>query len=430
MFANSTDQNEFNFGDVQLKHVGIREGKIKIKIKNPLPTNIILTVTLPGVTKNGTSFSEQVEVEKEQGGVKGEKTVQIDLSGYHIDLTGAAGDETNYMVTTVTAITDPNGPSIQISPSLITEVDVTFQDIKAGYAKGYFGKIDFQDTMKVRIDMLRNLQGGAIDITGLNMKFGLSNGVKVTARGGLLMASNTNAQGITVDLSGDNVGPLFTLNPATGTWDNLTPYEKIVTFNASNSNIEQFVENLGYDYEVGYLFQINPWGNVSGGNDEIFSTSEVKAFMELNFPIQIKATDLKLSDTMDIDFSSSNTFGKFKSGVLLLETSNAFPFSADVELKLLNKNKILLHTIQGTSNIKSGQEGSMTSSGLQVAESNVLFEVTEQIAKDLPAVSYIVVTTTFNTPDANTGQSVSQQIPVGAFLGIKLKANLKIENYQ
>ncbi|MGB0914572.1 MAG: hypothetical protein ACPGVI_00800, partial [Crocinitomicaceae bacterium] len=337
-FVNSTEEHGLDVDELQLKTIILKEGFIDVKVANPLGTTTIFNVELPGVTKDGITFSNQYSAPPGSNASPGIVEETIDLSGYRMDLTGISGGEFNVLKSQITVSTDPNGPSVPISPAEITKVDATFRGVKVDYARGYFGNKVFSDTSIVDLEALDVVESGALDLPNTSIVFKIENGIKVNAEGNLLTVANENNVANVVSLSNAQIGSSFNIDPATGTWDALVPSEKTIEFNSVNSNIESYLENLGNSHEIGYKIQLNPWGNVTGGWDEIFSSSRLKVKLEANMPLTIGVDDLVLRDTFKLDFSQNEENTNVKSGELLIQASNAFPFSGEIIVFMLDAN--------------------------------------------------------------------------------------------
>ena len=229
-------------------------------------------------------------------------------------------------------------------------------------------------------------------------------------------------------LSGSNIGTPFYLDPATGSWNTLSNSTESIIFNNVNSNVEAYLENLGNMHSVGYKIELNPWGNTSGGWNEIFPSSRLKVKLKAQMPLAIGADGLTLRDTFDFDVKQDLEKSYVESGILVLNASNAFPFSTNVKLYLLDEAGLTLHIIDGSSTIASSLYGSVDpKDGMKKTNSEVNFVLSEAILNDLALVKKIAVQAEFNTPDPSSSSNQQVSIPVGAFLGVKLKAKLNFK---
>ena len=311
----------------------------------------------------------------------------------------------------------------------VTTVNATFRNIKVEYARGYFGNQIISDTSDVVIDALSAINSGSIDLPATTIQFIIENGLKVSAQASLITVSNENYAGNVVDLASDNIGATLNLDPATGSWNSLTPSIKVIEFNSANSNIENYLENLGLRHEIGYSMQMNPWGNVSGGWDEIFPNSNLRIRMKATMPLMIGLDNLSVRDTFDISLNQDPEKTRVVSGELILQASNGFPISGTIKLHMVNSDGIILHTVVGSNPLSSSLSGELNANfGFFVSNSEMHFSLPSELIDVLNDVRGIIVESNFNSNNPITGISEQQSIPFGAFLAIKLKTKFKTEN--
>lgn len=430
-FFSDQSENDLGFDDVELKQIIAGKGFLDITVKNPIATKAIFNVTLVGVKKNGVEFTESIIADAGTIANPGIVTKSLDLSGYSFDLTGINGNQRNRLTSKVTVTADPTGPAATpVSSSQVIKVDVGLRGIKIDYARGYFGNRIVSDTTDFYLDVMKLVQSGTIDLPASTIKFKIENGIKVGATGFLSLLRSENNSGNIIDLAHPQIGTAFNMSPATGGWNGtLTPSIKEIIFNGINSNIEAMFENLGSKYTAGYRVEMNPWGNVSSGSDEIYPTSRLKVKVEATMPLAMGADALVIRDTFAVDLSQTSENVRVTKGELLLKASNAFPISADVKLVLLNANKVPIYTINSTDKISSAEYGTVDLvSGLKAKSSDVKFILGTDVLADLDDVKYIIVQSKFDTPNASTGVNQQFQIPVGAFLGVKLRTRFTTEN--
>ena len=404
-FVNNVEENDMNVQDVQLKNIILKSGFIDIRVENPLPTIAIFTFTLPGVQKNGVTFTQVYFAPAASGSVPGVVTETIDLTDSEIDLTGISGGDYNLLRSQINVKSDPSGPDITITPSDITKIDATFRDVKVNYARGYFGNKIVSDTTELLIDALDAISSGTADLPASVIQFHIENGIKVSGQMSLTSVSNENSSGNVVNLSGANIGTNFNMDAATGSWNTLTPSQKVIEFNGTNSNIETYLENL------------------------VFPNSKLSIRMTATMPLAIGLENLQLKDTFAISLNQDSDKTRIKSGDIILQASNAFPISAEIILHLLDENGTVLHSVIGSSILESSLTGSMdANTGLLAANSELQFVLSEDVLNDINDVKSIIVDTRFNSINPVTNIVEQQSIPFGAFLAIKLKTKFTTEN--
>lgn len=427
-FINSVEEHFFDLKEVQLKQIIVKNGTIELKVLNPLPTKAIFNISLPGVTKNGVVFSEIYTAPAGTNSNPGVIVENIDLSGYSLDLTGVSGGDYNFIKSQVQVSSDPAGPDIVVTPSNLIKFEANFKNVKVDYARGYFGNRILADTTDVFIEALQSVASGSIDIPNTIIQFQIENGIKVSAEATLVNFTNQNANGTSVSLTSPYIGSSMNISPATGSWSTLTPFLKTLIFNQGNSNIEQYIGNLGAKHKLIYRFQINPWGNVSGGYDELFPNSRLKVRLKATMPLSIGVNDLVIKDTFDLELNQDPEKTRITGGELILSTSNAFPIGGQVKIHLLDQTGNLLHTISGSSALLAAQFGGLSSLyNFNLASSELRFLLGESVLIDINDVRKIAIEAEFASEDPVTTLNQPMSIPVGAFLAFKLKAKLKTE---
>ncbi|MDX1652805.1 MAG: hypothetical protein R3277_09960 [Brumimicrobium sp.] len=402
-FVDEIKEHDFDLEDAALLEARVKRGTAYITVSNPIQTKGIFKVQLPGVTKNGVTFSQTETVPAASGGIDGVKNFELDLSDYSINLRGENGDSYNKLQSKLTVTTDPNGPAVTITNQDTIKFKVEFKDMVVDYAKGYFGSSVLSDTTDLKLDFLSNIIDGAANLDDVYLDVTVSNGLKVVGQGKITLVESKNYANSVVILSHPEINQELNINPAQGNWSSIIPSERVITFEPGNSNILPFLENLGANYRLGYEIHINPWGNTSNGNDEIFPDSKLKLNLKTDFPLNVGLDNLTLKDTFEVDFNNDNRFMKVQSGSFVLKTKNYFPFGGNAELVLMDENYSVLGTVTSDQSIQPAPMETSGSAHLKV-ENELVFDVSEELAKDLPEIKYIVVQVKMNSTDFNNNQ--------------------------
>lgn len=426
-FVNDVQEHEVDMGEVQLKKIRVKNGGIDLTVKNPIATKTFFTVEIPGATKNGVTLSKDLTAPAGTLTNPSVTSVFVDLSGYDVDLRGETFASFNKIQTKMIVKTDPAGSAVVVTNQDSMRFVAKMQGITLDYARGYFGQEMLSDTLVENIEALAAIESGLLDLDAASIGIAVENGMKVNGKLKLISLKNTNKQGVTVALTHPSIGDWITVNAATGTQSNLNPSETVLSFNGANSNIEQFLENHGAANEIAYQLQLNPWGNVSGGWDEIFDEHPLKVQLTANMPLHIGMSDLIVQDTFDFSLNQDLEATHVKSGYLWLKCTNAFPMEADLTLFLQDASGNTLTSIPATQVIASSIMGSVVN-GVQQKDSYVQLNLSETQLELLNITKKMVVKVRLNTPDASNSGSTQQSIPANAFFGFKLGAKLVIEN--
>jgi len=420
-FIDQIQDNSYDFDGLQLKQIIVSSGKARVEIKSPIPTMCIVTLRLPGVTKNGQTFSIEVEVPAGTNSSPSTITQELDLSGYNIDLTGANGASFNSIQSQLRVKTDPNGGAVFVSTSQVVGFEILFENLKPSYARGYFGNRIIQEQQQIDLDFMNRIVGGAIDIENVDLTLTLFNGVKVGARAKIESLEGLSAQNNSVFLTNEQVGPWIWINQALGSWDDLQASIHQINLTSGNSSIEQFIENLPNLIKVNFAFELNPFGNTSGGWDELYSTSFVRAFLTADMPLALGMNNLTLRDTFNLKLGETGAIDA-KSGNIKIVTANAFSFGATLSIQLIDAENNLLLTKNATAPI-AGSTNMTNFAPIVPANSEVLFEFNESEMSAIKAMERLVLTAVFNSP--NSGQVAN--IFSGQFLSFRVYSSLKLK---
>lgn len=419
-YVDEIQDNAFDLDDAVLTRARVERGNAVIEIQNPLETATIFKVELPGVTKNGITFSQTELVPAASSGEPGKSVFKLSLAGYHIDMQGQFGNSANIIQSRMHAKTDPNGPEVTITNQDVIRFKIDIEDLKLDYAKGYFGSVDITDTTTITLNILKKITSGSLNLDDIDLEIKIRNGVKVVGEGIVTLFESENKLGNILDLTHPNFNEKFNIDVPQGSWDNLMPHETSFAFTNDNSSIKPFIEHLGFKYKVGYGVYVNPWGNTSSGNDEIFPSSFIDFRLKANFPLNIGLENLTLVDTFDVSFNEQPKTARIKSGNFILNTENTFPFGGTVVLTFLDKKGEELHTLQANEGIDPASLNVAQSQHTPVTN-ELVYEVEESLINQLTDSKSIKVTVRLNSTSPTDNQVYSN-----ARLGLNLKTNFKL----
>lgn len=407
-----TVTNDINFyaNNVELSLIKIESGKVNISLISNIQGVLKYTYSIPGATLNNVPLI--VEITIPSAPISGSIEVQkeIDLTGYNLDLTGTSGNEYNKLSSVLTVQTADLPVSVNVSQDSVYSTN-TFSVIVPEYAKGYLGSISESFDMENVDFSISNSISGMIDFDQVYIDFDIENGFGVDARLNInTLASVNNQTGLTINLESDFIGNSLNLNRAIDLGNSFTSSNYNLNFNHTNSNIDAFIGNLptqlGYDLDI----EINPLGNISNYNDFVYESSKVEATMNINIPLKFSTNGLVVSDTVAFQKIQSNNdseenTNKINFGKLFIEVKNTFPFSATVELNLLDNGANSLQSIGGII-IASGQYNTLNST--TTSNTNlIVIEATQELLDNLLTTENMALKATFNTYDSGTNGIVS-----------------------
>lgn len=429
-FVNSNEDHVFDLGETELKKARVKSGKIFLDVFSPVSTKTFFEIELPSVTFGSEVVKKILEVPPGTPSDPASNSLEIDLTGYIIDLTGSSGLSFNSLPSRLKVTSDPDGDQIVLSSTDSTRFVIRMEGIQMDYARGYFGNQKVSESFTFDSKFLKNQVTGMLDIPAMSLQLDFQNGIKVSAEATLKQLKNINTKnGNSVSLSSSALGNPFIVSSATGTWDNLQVSEKTLVFDGGNSNLEAFIENLGDQTQIDYELELNPWGNTSGGWDEFFPQSAFDVHLHAYMPLNIGMDNLVLSDTFPMAIEQDYSKTQVESGNLVIKAENAFPFQGDLVLQFYDANNQLIHTISGLNKVQSAVYGTLNSLDILSQKSELTVPFPEEMLLRLNEIKKVRVALTLNTPNPATGSTQVVSIPENAFFLIKIQANFKLENH-
>lgn len=398
-FLTGTGNTQYEMQDAELYEAIVREGTVMITITSTIDQPTQFEYNITNATLLGVPFQVVIDIPAAVGGVPAVVNASSNLSGYHLDLRGPMFDSYNMMQTEYNANVHPAAPDSAHINGLADSVvlDYTFQGFVPEYARGYFG----QKTMQIGPESAETgifgiVESGTIDIDQCSVELEIINrfGVDGQAKANQLTSFNSGTSNA-VNLSHSVIGSTINLSRAIdgGGYPIPTAHTELMT--NGNSNIDVFIENLPDQLTYDLEFEINPLGNVSGGNDFFYYGNTFEANLNLDIPLCIIANQLTLADTTEFTFPDEPN-GEVLDGTITVLAENGFPFSATMQLYMLDENKVLLDSLTTTDVILSGV---VDASQVVIATTNstVNYEVPAYKVSDLRKTKYLVLKPSFTT---------------------------------
>lgn len=331
------ESNYFDLGDAQITQLNVYEGKIRLYSINPLTEPLKLVYTIPAAMKNNLPFSITEIIPPSNGIVPYVHDLLIDVSGYQLDMKGENGNQFNRLQTSSVLSIYENANTATVLQGQEFSFYTKFESLSIAHAKGYLGStISVNGPDTTALDLFNKILGGSIQLANVDVWLDIFNGIGADLKFKLndLMAINSKTNQ-SVALSGSDVFRFQNITRAKeeGPWLNsYTPTQKSISF--SNTNVKELFETLP-DYLVySYVYEVNPWGNISGGNDFVYKSSKIEALLNIRLPLSVKISDLCFSDTLDYKVEMDDDI--LENGKLYVRVENSYPLSFNLKIELLN----------------------------------------------------------------------------------------------
>lgn len=336
-----SQQVKMGIPNVELSFAILRQGKASFRLINDLSQPIDISYSVPCATLNGVPLSIQTTVPPATPTQDGFVDTIIDLSGYAFDLRGLQQNQCNTITTIVNAFVNANA-----SPMLITNQDsirllLEMIDFYPQYASGYFGKqLLINEQQEERLEFFKNVKEGVLNPVDLSASIRLVNYGGFDNRFRLKQLQTTKKDGSTVDLQHPSVQVNQFLNRASDY--PLTPVTKVLNFNSGNSNLVELFKGFPEKFKMSFDWEINPFGNISGGHDFVYTDRLPEAWFRIEAPVSFDLSSLVLVDTLSLDsVENSGLLDQITAAKLKLVCTNYFPFSARATMRFADDLKVI-----------------------------------------------------------------------------------------
>jgi hypothetical protein len=342
---------DYDFGGPEITEMSIAQGTLYMEVESNVDETIYVTFEVPALIDDGDTVVQNFVVPPASDGNPYSDSKTISLAGYDVILKGKRGEgwtEKNSFHNRLIARIDSSGELKSISKNDSITLYIGLLDIKPSYVRGYLGQDTFSfGPEKQGIDVFTKLEG-ILDIRDLNMQLMLNNSAGLDAKATFKEIGSINKEGNTVLLSSSILDNDLEVKRAQSPGN---PYVKTYDFNANNSNVDEFIENLPVAISYSLDLGVNPYGNVSNHNDFVYSNNEIKASIVLDIPMNVEPKNLSMIDTFGVDFESFAEVENLEALNLNLIVYNGYPYTSNVEFILLDEANMPIDTLFNNENV-------------------------------------------------------------------------------
>ena len=318
-----------------LRMVKVKSGQMIVHVKSYVNAYLHPSFTLYNVSEvygNNTDIDFALTPGSASAPTEGYYT--IDMSNKYVVLSGTSGFDYNKLSTHLEIKTEQNTTADQntIYGQDSVRFELLMSDIVIDYAKGYFGNDTYSFNETFNLAESANMPTGLLELDQASFgfhvthKMGFDGKLKIDNVMGLNTYMNTGVQ-----LTGGNLyNPFFiTRSIDNGGTASVSNYD--INLNEGNSNITSFMGSLPYSVLFTGSLQLNPFGNVSDGNDFFYSDQLTEAKLVVDVPLRLAASDLTLRDTLNVEVTTDAV----RVSSLTLDIQNAFPMEWKLNLTTL-----------------------------------------------------------------------------------------------
>lgn len=414
-------------GEIKLSSMRVKTGLLEVTAISTIEDSMFFNLQMPGALKDGMHLNMDNTIPPATPSDASISVFQVPFDDYVLDLRGFAPIERdagmdingNEIIDTDTVNTycqyltgriDSTGQIVSLALSDSLRFEVKILNLIGDYGIGYLGKDTVQFGPEIiDFDLLSNITGGSIDLNDVSVNLEVNNQIGADANMRLSQLKSINSStGSEVDLVSADLNNGFLVNPAqlTGGTPPFTTETSSLTLDASNSNIEEFIENLpnqlSYNVEIeqNSLIASDPSiaDIVATPPNFIYFDGVLSASMNVEIPLHFASNQLTLVDTTEFSINQENQTA-IQSGTFTLLIDNGFPIEAVSSLTLLDELGSPLLDLISDETIASGVLGS-NGKVIQSTSSEIHFSFTSADLSQIFEASQLLIQVQLDHPTA------------------------------
>lgn len=348
--------------------------------------------------------------------IQGKGPVSIQLSNYIVKL------NKNKFTLKIVFVLKRTTSAVTIGANATYQVSLLGMNF--GYIKGFFGD-QTTDIPASTLDIGafgNSLNKASISFSQPQINFVVTSdyGVPVTVNYKIFEARKNGA--VPVPISLNPINPVLLNSPTTlGT---------SATTSIAVTNTNQVINYAPTQFY--YQASVNINKGLSGGNNFLADTSKLRVRLNVNIPLQAKASGITLADTVSVDLSDVNQ-SQIEEATLKVKITNQIPLDGTIQFYLADKNYVILDqllTSDQTSLIKGSSvdaTGDLKTAGL--SDQSLALDKTK--LNKLFSAKYIILSAIMSTSKDATGNFVDvkfkTQYKMTVETGISAKLNLNVK---
>lgn len=400
-FYQTDDNFEFDNMEAQLSQAIIKAGILHFHAENTIPSPLDFLLSIPGASIDGEPLQIEATVPPSSSGENGMLDLDVDLSDYSLDLTGADGFGYNMLTVNFSLTIPDEGGTVVVFNDDFVNMQLTYAELEVAYARGYLGTLTDDINQSTTLSDFKNFNEAILDIQNSSAEIKFSNGFGVDIQAEIFQIKGWNtSKNTALALTGSFIGNTINLSRATYSNGRILPFDKTYQLDNGNSNLDAMLELLPDSLRIRANIAVNPFGNISNYNDFVSYHSKITASLDAYIPLSVGLSGLALRDTATFEFGDDKNVS-VKSGKLYLAAGNGFPVNISLSLKALNANNEIVLDLDNyaESDFIAGRTDSVP------VQSIVQYNINEAVMTILKDATKIAIKADFETtnyPDRMT----------------------------
>ncbi len=316
--------------EINITSAKLKTGTLDFEISSNIAEDLDLTITFPGLTKDGQALELTTNVDY-QGSLPVEANIAaVDLTGYSI-VTQNGDLQVNYQAL------DASNQSRDVAVILGNADNWTFENIIGEFSQQNF----VLETDTIEIDLYNNQVEGELFFSDPRLKISVNNSFGVGIAVKFMQISVLTTDDQVIPLTGNLIDDGFLVDgPGINQQGETVSREYII--DRTNSNIDVIFNSE--PKKIWYTLELEAAPGMGLSDGFVLDESEVTVGLSFELPIEGRAKGFSTENIVDIDLGTED--GEIlKEAQLKIITANTIPIDVGIQVYLLNSGGLTVDSL-------------------------------------------------------------------------------------
>lgn len=416
---------------VELNKAIVRSGFLKIEYVNSCSQPLNFDYKINSASLWGNVFQVNQTVPAGTISNPSKFTKYYNLQQYDINLTGLTNTKINTLVQTYIVSSDISGQPDVFSAGQGFEMKMSFVDIIPEYVQGYFGQQNLSfGPDSVLLGFLGNFNANNLQLTQSAINFRIINefGIEMSSSINSVKSIKQSPLNV-VTLNSGNLLQSINVNRA-GKTNNpsnpVFPWIKQININSTNSNLNQFIQNLPDYFGYSVNATINPLGNISSGNDFAYYGRGLKVIADIDIPLALSANYFSLVNYSKVDLTQLRELKDVNRCEVFLNARNNYPFKTLLQGYMMNENNEIIDSLfTPGENIIAAAITDINNTVLNYSDSKLTASLNKQKIENLKLCKQIKFVSTLFLPNQPNPIQLTDEGYLDLIISINVNYNVR-----
>ncbi len=423
VILNDSISHEFDPEDgAEIDSVGLRNGTLSINLESLMPADVIMTFAFYSISLNEEPLIVSIPVNYQGGGTQTE-SVDIDLSGYKMDLTDSGTTVNSFTFGTRIEITSVGAT---LTPQDHLNYEIIIEKIQYEYISGYLGNrmVELEE-QELEFNFFEDFVEGEIKFADPEITMNIFTNAGILAALDFTEFKAVDKNGDSLELSGSIMEDPFIIR-GPGYENPNQVVTSTLQINNDNSNIVDLLAFQPTSIKINGSMTTNPDSEPKQKNFITYD-SELSGDFQFSLPLDLLIAGLHVSENLNVN---NIDLGDFDEVYVKIRSENDIPFGGQIQAIFYDSDGMeLFRLFDQHQTLISAAEVDQDGFSMETALDSLYIELKDekiQLFEQADSVNLDIILDTYNSRSGEYVK-IAMQNKLRVDLGILAGTNLKFD---